>query len=870
MARTDARTLEDLGSHKNDYDKEETGQQTHGLTIKPKFAPGTLGELEHEKDMIAQGRARFLDRKQKKKVWSNEGKPRALIDDMVVVVAKSLKKIHDDEIGANHRPFAWMDVWSELLELPNGAEVMALAGMSVMMDAVACGRTLNSCLVQMGKSLEMELWSARLRAFDKKLAKRIEDKVRRDHVSMRYRMKAAKAIAGNEGFREKGFKPSEAVKMAAPLMSCILANTELFEVWDFHDGDGKTVRRVGLTEATSDLIAESEYTESWMEPMWQPMIVPPQDWDGYNTGAYLDPSLSLQLKLVKGANRQQVRDINKRLERGDLKDLLDSLNLIQRTPYKINSYTLAAVYWAWQNDIPVKKFPQHDHVELEPRPDTYEGWTPEQKKGWIIERRKKLMRNREIDGARVIMYHDLSTAFFLEQYDEFYLPHNMDFRGRIYPVPSFNHHRDSYCKSMFLLQRAKPIGEEGFKFLALKVADLGDFDKISKKPLQERLDWVIANEEQIIKCGTDFAGSYDYWSQADKPFEFLAACHEYAQVCEHGFSYKCGLPIGLDGSNSAAQHYSAASRSREEGHMVNLTVSEQPQDIYQVVADKVIAQLEEDGTPPAKLWLDYGVTRSVVKRQTMTFGYGSNLFGFAEQIKDDLMKPLANDVMKGRLEAHPFGDDDGYQAANFMAKHVWKAVNEVIFKGAEGMAYFKALADICSKDGKLMAWTTPLNFPVYHRYDQMVGKKIKLYLHDRDTNVRKRTQVTVLEKREERDDLTTPDKRKNRSSVSPNVIHSMDACHLQMTVLNAVDRYRIRDFFLIHDSFGVMPADCPRMFNAVRQSFVELYRDNCLYTMLANQVREYIDNPDKADFPETPEKGDLVLEDVLRSQYCFL
>ena len=106
--------------------------------------------------------------------------------------------------------------------------------------------------------------------------------------------------------------------------------------------------------------------------------------------------------------------------------------------------------------------------------------------------------------------------------------------------------------------------------------------------------------------------------------------------------------------------------------------------------------------------------------------------------------------------------------------------------------------------------------------------------------------------------------------MSPNVIHSMDACHLQMTVLNAVDNHRIRDFFLIHDSFGVMPADCPRMFNAVRQSFVELYRDNCLYTMLANQVRDYIDDPDSVSFPEIPAKGDLVLEDVLRSQYCFL
>ena len=155
-------------------------------------------------------------------------------------------------------------------------------------------------------------------------------------------------------------------------MSCILANTDIFEVWDYHDNEGKTVGAIGLTEAASDMIAEAEYTESWMEPMWQPMIVPPKDWDNFNTGAYLDPALSLQLKLVKGGTKQQITDLNKRISEGQLKDLLDSLNLIQRTPFTINSYTLAAVYWAWQNEMPIKKFPQHEHVELEPRPDTYE------------------------------------------------------------------------------------------------------------------------------------------------------------------------------------------------------------------------------------------------------------------------------------------------------------------------------------------------------------------------------------------------------------------------------------------------------------------------------------------------------------------
>ena len=857
------------GVSTNNYDY-KTEPQTHGLTFRSKVSPDTIGELEHEKHMIAEGRARYLKRKSNKTQWSDEGKPRGLIDDAVVVVAEAIQKRYDDEIKTEGRPYAWMKVWEDLLSLPRGAELMALGGLSVLMDGVARNASLNNSLVTLGKTLELELWSARLREFDKRLHKRIEDKVRRDHVSLRYRIKAAKAIAGAEGFTTKSMRPSDLVKIGAPLLSVILETTDLFECWDYFDKNGKTVRRVGLTEQAGEAIAESEYAESWMEPMWQPMIVPPRDWEDMNTGAYLDPSLSLQLKLVRGANSQQHKLIHDQVRTGGLKDILDSVNLIQKTPYKINQYILAAVTWAWKSGVDVKKFPQRDEIELPARPDDWDDWTPEQRKGWVIDRRDVVMRNREIDGGRVIMQQDLQTAYFLSDYDQFYCPHNLDFRGRVYPVPSFNYHRDSHIKAMFLFARGKPIGEEGFKFLALKVADLGDFDRISKKPLQERLNWVIDNEDMIIACGTNFEDSFDYWMAADKPFEFLAACHEYVQVVKHGFDYPCGLPIGLDGSNSAAQHYAAASRARDEGKMVNLTAEDEPQDVYQVVADAVNEKLRADTDKPdmAKLWLDYGVTRKIVKRMTMTFGYGSNQYGFATQIRDDEMKPLTNDVQRGRIPEHPFGSDKGHQAAVYLAKATWECVNEIIFEGARGMQYFKDLADLCSSEHKLMQWQTPLGFPVVHRYKTLVAKKIKLYLHDRETGVRKRTQVTVLEKRDHLD--STPDKRKNRSSVSPNVIHSMDACHLQMTVLNAVDNHRIRDFFLIHDSFGVMPADCPAMFNAVRESFVELYSNTCLYTMLRNQVEDYLEHPDKAEFPEIPPKGDLDLTEVKRSLYCFL
>jgi len=36
-----------------------------------------------------------------------------------------------------------------------------------------------------------------------------------------------------------------------------------------------------------------------------------------------------------------------------------------------------------------------------------------------------------------------------------------------------------------------------------------------------------------------------------------------------------------------------------------------------------------------------------------------------------------------------------------------------------------------------------------------------------------------------------------------------------------------------------------------------------------NQVREQLDDPDNADLPEIPAKGDLDLEGVMKSDYNF-
>jgi DNA-directed RNA polymerase len=97
----------------------------------------------------------------------------------------------------------------------------------------------------------------------------------------------------------------------------------------------------------------------------------------------------------------------------------------------------------------------------------------------------------------------------------------------------------------------------------------------------------------------------------------------------------------------------------------------------------------------------------------------------------------------------------------------------------------------------------------------------------------------------------------------------MDSAHLLMTVLLAKDN-GVEDFFMIHDSFGTLPADTNMMYQAVRRTFVDIYSDWCLYESFFKQATSNLSYTGLANLNvQVPEKGDLDLNQVIESEYCF-
>jgi DNA-directed RNA polymerase len=767
-------------------------------------------------------------------------------------------------------------------------DLLALIALNECFNSIHKHSSLNGIVVRMGKAVENEVWAKALEEEDKKLFVRLVLRATKTHGDVRRRRKAIRATAAKEGFSPVAWENNTRALIGGFLLSAVLEGCgEIFETYIAHpSADLKTTsRNLGLTDAGSDLLLNINAAQAWMNPMFLPMLVEPKPWTSTNTGAYYTKGLSSRVQLVRTFDEDHIKLINAAIADGTMAPCLEALNTIQNTAWAINKPLLDLVEWVWVNNIPIPDFPANKHIPKPTLPDDWNTLDENRRKGWRIQASQVALRNRGIDGDRVTVLQDLAVAKSLSGAERFYLPHSLDFRGRVYPVPSFNGQRADHIRSLFQFATGLPLGDSGAYWLAIHLANCGDFGGVSKRSLEERFTWTIDNEELIRKIATDPYSTVETWALADKPFQFVAACIEYKGFLEDGECFVSCLPIALDGSNSGLQHYAASLRS-PEGALVNLVPSDLPADLYQKVADITVAEIQHDLTNSdeaiaslAKVVMENGVNRKLVKRNAMTFSYSSGEYGFKQQQMEDLMRPLGLKVLSGTLPVHPYGEDGGFKAAGYIAKKVYGAITNLVKDAVSGMKFFQHCAAALAHESKGLTWVTPVGLPVTHRYTEWDSKHVRLFLHDKyvpviessldnaDTlmvdsvDAVRQVQLTIRTRPSSR-----INKAKAKSAISPNVIHSLDASHLMLTVLKAKDN-GLKDFSLIHDSFGTHAANTSEFFYMIREAFVDMYENYCPYETIYNATFNTID--DKSKVPNIPLKGALDVTDTYSSLYAF-
>lgn len=732
---------------------------------------------------------------------------------------------------------------------------------------------LQTIYMGIGKHIEAECWAAGLLERDERKAKLIERGVKRKHGSMRYRRQSARSMAARGGYTVENWPPALRLGVGSFLTNCLLeACPDVFElttVQHTFKRRGKevseTVRALGFTQWAVSHMEQLAKVMAEQFPMFLPMVEAPDEWKGLHGGGYHDPVFKRLVPMVrtKRGNKEHKALLTHAIRSGQMQPVVDSVNAIQRVPFRINERILGLLQWAKDTKQAIPGLPAPTDYEPPEYPDNWEELSDEERKRWRKKGAEINTKNVGLIGQRAVLISDLEVAHTVAQAERFWIPTNMDFRGRIYGVPHFNFQRGDYVRALFLFAEGKPLGEDGLMWLAIHLANCGDFEKVSKRSFHERLQWVNGHLDRILEVAIDPRGTVDWWKEADNPFLFVAACMEYAEALIEGPDFVSHLPVSFDGSCSGLQHLCAMTAS-PEGAFVNLVPTEEPQDVYQAVADRVKLRLELDaakGNEQAKAWLRYGCGRKEVKRGVMTYCYSSRAFGMSDQILEDLMVPLADEVLKRKRKEHPFGEGEGYKEAFYMGSLLCSTIEEFIKSPAEAMGFLRKVALGLAHESKPVVWTTPLGLPVMSWYPEETTEQVRLFLHDRGIRVPVRLQVIGTPKK-------TIKKDKSANGVAPNFVHSMDACHLQM-VVNAAQAEGITNVALVHDSFGCLAGEATRWNEIIREQFARLYTEFDVLEDVRNQALKDISVANVHRIPDVPEKGSLDMHAIMQSKYAF-
>ncbi len=856
--------------------------------------------LEHESYTL--GEARFfktLERQIERGEVCDNAVAKPLLD--VLIPALYARIEEDKNTGGRGKPPVWRTL---LKQCPSESMAVITIKSILMVLAKEESADLQRVASTISNNIEDEVQYGRIRDEEAKHFKqRVKPNLdkRNGLLFKKAYMQAVESGMLSNGELETTWNPwdkMDKMNLGIRLIEMVIEATNLVVLKRAHAG-ATAQELVSLSPEYVEKLTTRSHALAGISPMHQPMIVPPKKWTGIKGGGYWAKGRR-PLNLIRvGSKRALMRYMDV-----DMPQVYDSINAIQETAWQVNKGVLAVVNQVVNWDAcPVSDIPsllKADKPEMEEGivcPDSGSILDEVRLKKWkkaaaAIYRKEKARQSRR-----------LSLEFILEQANKFskysaiYFPHNMDWRSRVYAIPLFNPQGNEVTKGLLTFAERVPLGSKGAYWLAVHGANCAGVDKVS---LDERVQWIHDNEANILEVA-EAPLDNTWWSQRDSPFCFLAFCFEWAAYCKSGKSenFKSNLPLAFDGTCSGLQHFSAMLRDEVGGSAVNLTPSEKPQDIYGIVSDKVNVMLKdmlENGTEDsyetkvdkasgaiterlvfgtkrlARVWLEYGVTRSVTKRSVMTLAYGSKEYGFADQVLEDTIQP-AMDNDKGAM----FGDlKDASQYARGMAKLIWTAVKTTVIAAVETMEWLQASAKLVStvvkekKTGEILkpampvTWTTPAGFTVWSEYTKQDQKRIDLIFMGQQ-----RIRVTVnTGDKTSKDGRPEIDAAKQASGIAPNFIHSQDASHLQLTV-NACAKQGVKAFAMIHDSFGCHAGFAHIMFEQVRQVLVDTYENHDVIQEFYEEFSDQLHESQLDKMPEIPAKGSLDIREILKSLYTF-
>ncbi|KAI1095830.1 DNA/RNA polymerase [Rostrohypoxylon terebratum] len=593
-----------------------------------------------------------------------------------------------------------------------------------------------------------------------------------------------------------------------------------------------------------------------------PMLVEPEPWTKFDQGGFLE--YPAQLVRIKHGEKDQRIYTEAAMERGDMEQVCKGLDVLGRTGWRINKPVFDVMLEAWNSGEEIANIPPlNPQIPLPEEPEASDN--PLLRRRWL--KAVKAVENAKsgLHSERCFMNLQLEIArAFKDQ--TFYFPHNVDFRGRAYPIPTYlNHMGADHTRGLLRFAEGRELGESGLRWLKIHLANVFGYDKAS---LKERESFVMDHLDEIYDSATNPLTGKRWWLQAEDSWQCLATCFELKAALESPdpVKYVSHLPVHQDGTCNGLQHYAALGGDMWGAQQVNLEPGDRPADVYSAVAELVKEGIAEDLKEDniiAKA-VDGKITRKVVKQTVMTNVYGVTFSGAKAQVQKQIDALYPNITKETGIPVPVI--------AAYIATKIFKGLS-TMFRGAHDIQYWfgECAGRVCraltpeqieriaageelsppkpkKKTGpkprststnkkykpappeqlldqfrSTVVWTTPLRMPIVQPYRKSGTRVIPTSI-----------QNLTLQMPERSDPVN---RRKQLQAFPPNFIHSLDASHMLLSALECNEVGL--SFAAVHDSFWTHASDVDVMNRVLRDCFVRIHSEDVIGRLAAEFEARY-------------------------------
>ncbi|KAH9639622.1 hypothetical protein HF086_010029 [Spodoptera exigua] len=452
----------------------------------------------------------------------------------------------------------------------------------------------------------------------------------------------------------------------------------------------------------------------------------------------------------------------KRLESAppeSLYPVLDSLNQLGEVPWVINKPIL---------DLQIKIFREGGNKKLDIAPPSSKLDTSQFQDG--TDAAAAFKRRVAINRARAEMHSLWCDALYklslANHYRDsvFWLPHNLDFRGRVYACgPHVSALGADAQRALLAFARRRALGPRGLHWLKLHAINLTGTMK--KATVEERLAYADSIMDKILDSADRPLEGERWWAESEEPWQTLACCMEIANAVRspNHEEYLCGFPVHQDGSCNGLQHYAALGGDAAGARAVNLAPLPRPQDVYSAVA----ALVEE------------------------------------MRVRDAAAGVPAAIILENFVHIEEFPKEHVWTCSQYLTAKTFDSLREMFTSTKLIQDWFtdcaKLISAVC---GESVEWVTPLGLPVVQPYYRRAGPSSGQYRPALDQHQR-------------------PCTMKQRNAFPPNFIHSLDSSHMMLTGLHC--EAAAVTFVSVHDCFWTHPNTVDIM-NKVNLTLTELYK----------------------------------------------